>query len=175
MRILNIAVLLLITSMAGAQYTSLNDLDILIGEWEGVGTGFGNEQSSIHSSFLFAMDSAYIEVQNESKFEPTEKKPEGEIHKDKGFISYDKNRSMIVFRQFHIEGYITQYVLVDSLSSDKILVFETEAIENFVPGGKARWTIKRTGDNQIETIFDVSFGESGYTCFGNNILTLVKE
>jgi len=55
-----------------------------------------------------------------------------------------------------------------------MLVFETEEIENFVAGGKARWTIKKIADNKIETIFDVSFPNSEYTCFGTNNLVRKK-
>jgi len=46
------------------------------------------------------------------------------------------------------------------------LVFETEMIENFVPGGKARWTIRKISESQIETTFDVSFPDKEFTCFG---------
>jgi hypothetical protein len=116
------------------------------------------------------MDGQYIEVKNESWFEPTEKKIKGEHHIDKGFISFDKSRNTIIFRQFNSEGYINQYFLNDTLSNDAILVFETEIIENFMAGGKARWTIKKVSENKIETTFDVSFPNKEYTCFGSNVL-----
>ena len=112
----------------------------------------------------------YIEVKNESKFDPTDNNPEGEHHVDNGFISYDKSRESIIFRQFNNEGYINQYVLIDSLSNDASLVFETENIENFVPGGKARWTINKLSEHKIKTIFDVSFPNKEYSCFGTNTL-----
>lgn len=66
---------------------------------------------------------------------------------------------------------MNQYVLNDSLSDDRVLVFETEFIENFIPGGKAKWTIKKIGHNKIETAFDVFFPGKNYTCFGTNLLT----
>jgi len=141
-----------------------------LGEWEGSGIGFGNEKSRIESSFKLVMDGTYIEVRNESKFEPTADKPEGELHIDKGFIGFDSQRDMIVFRQFNIEGYINTYLLIDSLSNENMLIFQTETIENFVPGGSARWTIRKIDDDNIETIFDVSFPDQGYTCFGTNQL-----
>lgn len=96
--------------------------------------------------------------------------PKGEHHIDKGFISFDKSRNTIVFRQFNNEGYINQYILNNELSNDSTLVFETEIIENFIPGGKARWTIKKVSQNEIETTFDVSFPNKEYTCFGVNAL-----
>lgn len=159
-----------VTLTSSSQVNPFHKLDFLIGKWSGEGSGFGNNKSIIESSFQYSMDGMYIEVMNDSKFEPTERKPEGEHHIDKGFISYDKSKKQIVFRQFNIEGFVNQYVLNDSLSSDSLIIFETEVIENFVPGGKARWTIRKLDDNQIKTTFDVSFPGKEYSCYGINIL-----
>lgn len=152
------------------QTANFQQLEFLVGEWRGTGSGFGNETSKVESFFRPVLNDKYIEFKNESWFEPTSDNPEGEHHIDRGFISFDKERDIIVIRQFHIEGYINQYILADSLSNDTTLVFESESIENFVPGGKARWTIKKVSDNQIETIFDVAFPNSDYSCMGTNIL-----
>lgn len=171
MKHVTLIILSLIFSIAqsNGQSFSLDKISFLIGEWSGTGNGFGNEKSRIKSSFQLVMDDNYIEVMNESFFDPTEEKPEGEHHLDKGFISYDKIRGKIIFRQFNNEGYYNQYVLNDSISNENMLVFETEFIENFVPNGKAKWTIKKINGNDIETVFDVSFGNE-YTCFGRNRL-----
>ncbi|MGH8247883.1 MAG: hypothetical protein ACREUU_15795, partial [Gammaproteobacteria bacterium] len=34
-----------------------------------------------------------------------------EVHEDWGVISYDRARRTFVFRQFHVEGFVNQYVL----------------------------------------------------------------
>lgn len=165
---------LMISVSLNAQNRNFEHISFVLGEWEGEGTGFGNEKSTISSSFKLVMTDQYIEVINQSKFEPTDNKPEGELHEDKGFISFDKMRNLIVFRQFNIEGYVNTYLLIDSLSNENTLVFQTEAIENFMPGGKAQWTIKKIDKNQIKTVFDVSFPNQGYTCFGTNRLQRIK-
>ena len=162
--------LIIVSQISFGQNKPFEKINFVIGSWSGEGSGFGNDKSKINSEFKFVMDGKYIEVINDSKFEPTESKPEGEHHIDKGFISYDKIRDKIIFRQFNIEGYINQYVLNDSLSSDNMLVFETEEIENFMPGGKARWTITKINENKIETTFDVKFPNKDYSCFGKNII-----
>lgn len=159
----------LIIGQSFGQSNPFDKFSFLIGEWSGVGSGFGNNKSEIESSFKFVMSRKYIEVINDSKFEPSEKNPEGEHHIDKGYISYDKTRAAIIFRQFNIEGFINQYILNDSLSNDSILIFETEIIEN-LPKGKARWTIKKVSETEFETIFDVSFTGDEYMCFGVNKL-----
>jgi len=158
---------------SNAQDNNFTRIDFILGNWSGTGSGFGNEKSKINSSFQLVMEGKYIEVINESQFEPTTEKPEGEHHIDKGFISFDKVWNVFVFRQFNNEGYINRYILNDSLSNNTTLVFETEEIENFVPGGKARWTIKKVSDIEMETTFDVSFPNRDYACFGTN--NLVKE
>jgi len=163
----------LISSMSFAQTNPLERLNTLIGEWSGVGSGFGNNKSNIESSFKLVMNGSYLEINNESQFEPTERNPKGEHHIDKGYVSFDKARKLIVFRQFNNEGYINQYVLNDSLSNDQLFVFETETIENFVPGGKVQWIIKLISEKEIETTFNVSFPNKDYTCFGVN--TLIKK
>jgi len=136
--------MVLTCSLSSGQNNPLEKFNSLKGEWIGTGSGFGNNKSKAESSYQMVMGGTYIEVINESKFEPTERNPKGEYHIDKGFISYDKNRA--------------------------VFVFDTESIENFMPGGKARWTIKIISDNEIETIFDVSFPNKDYTCFGVNKL-----
>lgn len=158
------------TSTVFGQTTDFQQLDFLLGDWSGRGSGFGNDSSTVNSFFKPVLKGKYIEFENESWFEPTSNNPEGEHHIDRGFISFDKERDAIVIRQFHVEGYIIRYILADSLSNDTMLVFESESIENFVPGGKARWTIKKTSDTRIETIFDVAFPNSEYSCMGVNKL-----
>ncbi len=171
-RITLIVIGVLITcELSFGQTNSFDRLSFIIGEWNGTGSGFGNEKSKIESGFKLIMDGKYIEVKNESKFEPTAKNPEGEYHIDKGYISYDKIRKKIIFRQFNSEGYINQYILNDSLSGASLLVFETEIIENFMPGCKACWTIEKISENQIKTTFDVSFPNKEYSCFGINNLS----
>ena len=153
-----------------AQENVFEKFDFLIGKWKGTGAGFGNNKSVIHAEYNLIMGGKYIEIKHDSKFEPTETRPEGEHHVDWGIISYDKDRQKIVLRQFHVEGFVNQYILKEPLSNGSTFIFETEAIENLV-GGKARWTIKKTGEDEIETIFDVSFPGRDFVCFGTNRMT----
>ena len=169
-KIIALIAFIMISGVSFGQTNSFEKVNFILGKWNGTGSGFGNDKLKIESSFQLIMNGKYIEVKNESRFEPTEKNPEGEHHIDKGFISFDNSRKLIIFRQFNNEGYINQYILNDSISNDSILVFETEIIENFVPGGKARWTIKKNSESEIETIFDVSFPNKEYSCFGINKL-----
>ena len=78
------------------------------------------------------------------RFEPQEKNPEGEVHEDWAFFSFDQNRNSLVMRQFNVEGFVNRYVL-DSLSSDgSRLILISENSENAPPGLMARYTLEIT-------------------------------
>ena len=75
------------------------------------------------------------------------------MHEDVGFISYDKAAQKLVLRQFHVEGFVNEYVL-DSISSDgRTLVFVTRSIENIPAGWRGRETYRIVSDDDefVET------------------------
>lgn len=150
--------------------SGLQRFENLVGKWDGTGEGFGNAKSKISAEYTWLMNEQFIEMKHRSVFDPTLQNPEGEVHEDVGMISYDQAENKIIFRQYHTEGYMNEYVLNDSLSTSEVLVFETRKIENFVPGGKARFTIKIISDSEIETVFDVGFPGKEMACFGTNHL-----
>ncbi len=154
---------------AYGQKNPLEKLQPLIGNWKGNGS-VGESKSEIHSGFNWAMNNKYIEVKNHSEFEPTEKNKDGEIHDDWGMISYDHGRKKIVFRQFHVEGFVNQYILNDSLSNDTVFIFESEIIENFVPGGRARYTLRLEDNSMLKTIFDIGMPGNELQCYGTNLM-----
>jgi hypothetical protein len=165
----------ILSTLIFSQDNKFQRFDFLIGKWSGTGSGFGNSKSKIDAEFKFVMDHKFIEVSHDSKFEPTENKPNGEHHVDKGYISYDANRDKFIFRQFFVEGYTIKYVLDETLSNESQMVFLSEEIENFIAGGKTRWVISRKSANEIVTTFDVSLPRKAYQCFGENRLKRVSK
>ena len=82
-----------------------------------------------------------IQMKNKTVYAPTKENPKGYIHEDFGTLSYDKVRKTFVFRQFHIEGFVNQYVL-ESISPDgKTIIFVTESIENIPKGYRCQGNI----------------------------------
>jgi hypothetical protein len=61
-----------------------------------------------------------------------------------------------LFWQFHTEGYVIQFFLNDGSPTDSTFVFDSETIENFPEGGKARFTIN-IYEEKKEIVFDVSY------------------
>jgi hypothetical protein len=140
-----------------------------VGEWSGTGSGpSGN--STIHTEFKFVLGGNFLHVTNRSIFPPQEQNPSGETHEDLGLVSYDKARRKFVLRQFHVEGFVNQYVL-DSLSPDgKTLVFNSESLENAPSGMRAKWILSVTGDNEFHTSFELAMPGRDFVCFSENEL-----
>lgn len=171
LKFLAAAFLMLLVNTVNAQNIPLEKFSELIGKWSGTGSVSETSESVIHSEFNWVMNKKYIEVKNHSEFKLTAQNPQGEIHDDVGFISFDRSRKRFVFRQFHVEGFVNQYVLNDSLSVGNKFVFESEIIENFVPGGRARYTLILKSGKQLETWFDLAMPGKEMTCYGQNQLT----
>ncbi len=147
------AFILLVPTIASAQMSKSDSvwlpLKPLIGTWKGTGEG-PDGKGDYERTYQFVLNNKYIEVKNKSVYPATKEKPKGYIHEDRGYISYDKSRKKFVFRQFHIEGFVNEYVL-ESISADgKTITFVTESIENIPAGwrGKEMYTV--TGTDLIE-------------------------
>ncbi|MGC3947036.1 MAG: heme-binding beta-barrel domain-containing protein [Chryseolinea sp.] len=114
-------------------------LQPLIGNWRGTGDG-ADGKGTYERSYRFVLNNKFIEVRNKSDYQPTKENPKGYHHEDVGYISYDKGRKKFVFRQFHAEGFVNQYILQSVNNDGRTLVFESEAIENIPNGWRARET-----------------------------------
>jgi hypothetical protein len=145
----------------------------LIGEWEGTGSG-PSGTSTATSYFKFVLGDQYIEVGNRAIFEPQEANPDGEIHEDRGFISFDAGRQKFVLRQFHVEGFVNQYVLDTVAGEGTRLVFVSESLENAPPSMRAKWTIEKTGADAYRSFFDLAMPGKEFVCFGQSELKRQK-
>lgn len=142
-------------SQGAEQKDAWEPLRVLVGQWEGVGEGMSG-QSTVQTTFGFVLGGEFLQVKNKAVFEPQEANPKGEIHEDWGFISYDRTRKRYVFRQFHVEGFVNQYVM-DTLPDDgSTFTFVTESIENIPPGWRAKVTYTVSDDNQLSVVFDLA-------------------
>lgn len=138
-----------------------------VGSWEGEGEGRPG-MSKVEREYEFVLQGKFIEVKNKSVYAPQEDNPKGEVHEDWGLFSYDQNRKKMVLRQFHVEGFVNQYVL-DSLSADgKTMVFVTESIENISPGWRARKTYKILNDDEFTETFELAPPEQDFEVYIEN-------
>jgi hypothetical protein len=107
-------------------------------------------------SYQFVLNKKYIEAKNKTVYSPTKENPKGYIHEDFGYISYDKMRKTFVFRQFHGEGFVNQFI-IESISPDgKTIVFVTETIENIPEGWRGRETYTVNEAEEFTEVFDLA-------------------
>src|SRR5688572_8117308 len=79
-----------------------------VGTWIGSGKGEpGNSQ--LEREYRFVLGGKFLNVSHKSNYQPQEKNPKGVTHEDWGFFSFDRSRKLYVLRQFHVEGFVTQY------------------------------------------------------------------
>ncbi len=93
---------------------------------------------------------------NTSTFAPQAANPEGEVHEDWAFFSYDKIHDKVVLREFHSEGFVNRYLLENWDPRQRRFVFESEAIENLSAGWRARVTLTIVGENAFSETFELA-------------------
>lgn len=159
MHIVMAALLFLVCFVAGGQTKpqgqSWDPVQVLIGKWEGTGKGEPGV-SKVQREYRFVLNSKFIQVQNRSSYDPQPKNPKGEVHEDWGMISFDKRRKQFVLRQFHVEGFVNQYVMTSSTPGGKVIVFNSESIENIPSGYRARETYKILSADEFVEIFELA-------------------
>lgn len=154
-----VALLLLVPQLNFAQLTKQDSTWLpfkhFIGTWTGTGEGVDGK-GTYERSYCFVLNKKYIELKNKTVYPPTKENPKGYIHEDFGYISYDKTRKTFVFRQFHGEGFVNQYI-IESISPDgKTIVFVSEAIENIPKGWRARETYTVNDGKELTEVFDLA-------------------
>jgi hypothetical protein len=155
-----------------ASTDALAPLATLIGEWKGTTEGQPGK-GTVERSYERVLGSRFIQLRNRSTYPPQEKNAKGEVHEDVGFFSFDRSRKQVVLRQFHVEGFVNQFVL-EPESSPGRLVFTTEAIENIPKGWRARETYVITGDNAFEEIFELAEPGKDFALYSRSRLTRVR-
>jgi hypothetical protein len=144
-----------------------------IGIWTGQGGGEPGT-GTYERSYQFILNNKFIEVRNKSTYPPSASNAKGEIHEDLGFISYDRSLKKFRLRQFHVEGFVNQYLLDSSSQDQKTIVFVTESIENIPTGWKAKETYRILSENELEETFELAEPGKGYEVYSKVLLKKVK-
>lgn len=154
-----------------AATNQLSALDPFIGRWQGTTDGQPGK-GTVEREYTRILNSRFVHVENRSSYPPQERNPKGEEHEDVGIFSVDRSRKRIVFRQFHIEGFVNEYVIVDSPTAT--LVFETESIENIPAGWRARETYRLITPDEFEEIFELSEPGKPFEVYSRSRLKRIK-
>ena len=144
----------------------------LIGSWEGVSEGRpGN--GTVRRQYQLVLRDQFIEARNTSTYPPQDKNPKGELHEDVGMMSVDRGRKRLIFRQFHVEGFVIQYVQ-DETPAQGALSFTSEAIDNIPAGWRARESYVRHGPDEFEEIFELAAAGKPFEVYSRTRLKRVK-
>lgn len=170
-----------LTIMAGvctpavAQQPSQDNFAVLaqlVGKWSGTSEGQpGN--STVERDYERVLGGRFIRARNRSTYLPQEKNPKGERHEDEGLFSFDRARKRIVFRQFHVEGFVNTYVQ-DMDAKPGTVSFTTESIENIPAGWRARETYLFHGPDEIEEVFELAEAGKPFAIYSRTRLRRVK-
>jgi hypothetical protein len=147
-----------------------NAFRYFLGRWTGTGSG-KTGLSQVKREYRFVLNEQFIQVANTSVYEPQEANPQGEVHEDIGYFGYDRNRQKYVFREFHVEGYVIQYLLEQLDPGGQKLVLTSEVIENIPAGWQARTTYEILGEDTFIETFDLAGPEQEWICYIVNELT----
>lgn len=144
----------------------------LVGQWTGASGGQPGK-GQVERQYERVLGSRFIQVRNRSTYPPQEKNPKGEVHEDIGFFSFDSGRKRIVFRQFHTEGFVNQYVMQPDPTPTR-LIFSSEAIENIPAGFRARETYLLSGTDHLEEILEIAEPGKDFEIYSRSRLTRVR-
>jgi len=123
--------------------------------------------SKVQREYRFVLNNKFLHVQNKSTYDPQPKNPKGEVHEDWGMISFDKGRKRFVLRQFHVEGFVNQFVM-NSSDEGKTIVFTSESIENIPSGFRARETYKIVGPDEFQEVFEIAEPGKGFEVYSES-------
>jgi hypothetical protein len=150
-----------------AQDDPWSSLRFLEGTWIGTADGrFGS--GTVERNYSFVLDGTYLHERNISTYPPQERNPSGEIHEHWSFFSYDRARGVHVLRQFHDEAIVNQLVLNTSLTTGDRIVFDTESIENFNVGWRAREAYRVISNDEFIEEFYLAAPGKEFELFNTN-------
>jgi len=149
-------VLATVLLVAASQFSASDvwvNMRFFVGRWEGTSTGEAGN-GTVSRTYQFVLNNKFIEVRNKSTYSPQERNPKGEVHEDWGMFSYDSARKKFVFRQFHGEGFVNQYVMQSQ--SNQEIIFASEAIENLSRTYHARETYRIVNADEFVERFEIA-------------------
>lgn len=138
-----------------------------VGRWKGERDGDPGH-SRVERTYEVTLDGKFLKGHNISTYAPQPKNPKGEVHHNIDYIGFDKARKRAVFRQFHTEGFVAQYVATSEALDGPEIVFESESIENIPEGFKARETYRFSGARAFEEVFELAEPGKPYAVYSHN-------
>ena len=177
MKQLKIAMMMTLAIMApvgaAAQADPWSNIRFLEGKWQGSATGEPGKGVSSRE-YRFDMNGRFLSARNKSVWEPESAGVKPEVHEDFGMYSYDRALKKIVLRQFHVEGFVNEYVL-DSVGADgKSIEFTTVRIENLAAGWRAKEAYRILSPDEFVETFSIAAPGKDFEVYSETHLKRVK-
>jgi hypothetical protein len=144
-------------------------LEFVIGSWTGTAKGQPGE-GKVEREIRMVLGGRYLEIENRTTYAPQARNPKGEVHEDRGMVSWDRRRARFVLRQFNVEGYVNQFVADSVVVGADSVVFTTESIENIPPGWRARETWRKVGEDEFVERFELAEPNKGFEIYSESRL-----
>jgi hypothetical protein len=157
------------TGLSGDHWSPLRPF---VGRFVGAGEGEPG-RSTVAREYRAILGGRYLHATNRSTYAPQPKNPKGEVHDHWDVFSWDRRRKAFVLRQFHTEGFVTQYVLETIADGGHTMVFTSEAIENIAPGWRARETYRFVGADELIETFELAAPGAEFEVYSVNHLQRV--
>jgi hypothetical protein len=150
----------------------LHEVRFLVGQWRGTSEGQAGK-GEVSRSYEPVLHERFLYERNKSEYAPQAANPKGEVHEHWSMLGYDKIRQTVVFRQFHVEGFVITYRLAPRPAGNKVLVFESEQIENLRGEWKARETYEQTSEDEFTETFELAASGKPFETYGKTRLRRV--
>jgi hypothetical protein len=159
-------------SPATAQATPIQDrlaaVAWIVGDWTGAGEGQpGRSTSERHAARI--QNDHFIQVSGRSIYLPQPGNPDGETHTQIDFWSFDRQRGLLVLRQFDRLGFASTYVQDLAASTGGRIVLVSERLENVPAGMRARYTYEHPSANEYRELFELDMARGrGFETYVSN-------
>ena len=142
-------------------------LNSFVGHWRGTSQGEpGHGQG--RRDYEFVLRGRFLQLKNRTVYPPQQGNAKGETHEDLGLFSYDSQRKRFVLRQFHVEGFVNQYVETDRAPDSRTLVFISEGIENLPEGWRARETYQFVSQDEYTEVFELAPPQKDFSIYSES-------
>jgi hypothetical protein len=141
----------------------------IAGDWTGAGEGQPGRSTSERHAVRIQNDH-FIQVDGRSVYVPQAGNPDGETHSQIDFWSFDRQRGLLVLRQFDSLGFVSTYVQDAEASTGGRLVLVSEHLQNVPAGMRARYTYEHPSENEYRELFELDMGRGFETYVSNRFV-----
>lgn len=151
-------------------HEDLRPLEWLLGTWEGTASGEPGTGAQTRT-YELVLRGTVIMGTNRTAWSPTSAHPDGELHEDLSFISYDRAARRFVMHVFYVERFVAEYL--GTQTDGDTWVFTADRVQNGPAAMRSRETLTRSGD-ELRPRFELAMGGAGFAVYTTETLRRVR-